>query len=204
LNKRLPNSTRSRRGQRVELGRRRPDRVSRRAPTSFPAISSSGLSPLGPLMMPCPLWADFVAKDGCDGWMLVGRFTNGDRLCPPAPRRSLRNSYATQHTAHERVAVAQPTTRAAAGSGRWQQGQTRPGHLAVRRDCSKPSVPANDRATSRACSWISRGILRDGSFGQHCGLSGHRSQSSLLARYRSVLPSCTVPLVPSRFPAGQW
>src|ERR1700676_686305 len=41
------------------------------------------------------------------------------------------------------------------------------------RDRSKPSVPANDRATSRACSWISRGILRDDSFGQHCGLSGH-------------------------------
>jgi hypothetical protein len=57
-------------------------------------------------------------------------------------------------------------------------------------------VPANDRATFRACSWMSRGILRDGSFGQHCGLSGHTSQSSLLARYRSVLPSCTVPLVP--------
>src|ERR1700737_3280515 len=60
--------------------------------------------------------------------------------------------------------------------------------LRSRRDCSNPSVPANDRATSRACSWISRGILRDGSFGQHCGLSGHTSQSSLLARYRSVLP----------------
>src|SRR6476660_1780665 len=76
--------------------------------------------------------------------------------------------------------------------------------LRSRRDCSKLSVPANDRATSRACSWISRGILRDGSFGQHCGLSGHTSQSSLLARYRSVLPSCTVPLVPSRLPLGQW
>jgi CRP-like cAMP-binding protein len=35
--------------------------------------------------------------------------------------------------------------------------------------------------------WMSRWILRDGSFGQHCGLSGHASQSSLLARYRSVL-----------------
>lgn len=30
-----------------------------------------------------------------------------------------------------------------------------------------------------ACSWISRGILRDGSFGQHCGLSGHTSQKRL-------------------------
>src|SRR5665213_1149861 len=67
-----------------------------------------------------------------------------------------------------------------------------------------PSVSASERAASRACSWISRGILRDGSFGQHRGLSGHTSLLSLLARYRSVLPSCTVPLVPSRFPPGQW
>jgi hypothetical protein len=58
--------------------------------------------------------------------------------------------------------------------------------------------------TSRAYSWMSRGILRDGFFGQHCGLSGHISQSSLLARYKSVLPLCTVPLVPSRFLPGQW
>ena len=36
------------------------------------------------------------------------------------------------------------------------------------RDVSKPSVPANDRARSRACSWMSRGILRDDYFGQHC------------------------------------
>ena len=27
------------------------------------------------------------------------------------------------------------------------------------RDCSKPSAPASDRTTSRACSWMSRGIL---------------------------------------------
>jgi hypothetical protein len=41
----------------------------------------------------------------------------------------------------------------------------------------------------------------------HCASdrSGNVScmQLSLLARYRSVLPSCTVPLVPSCFPAGQ-
>src|SRR5437763_6289636 len=36
--------------------------------------------------------------------------------------------------------------------------------LRSHRDSSKASVPANDRATSRACSWTSRGILRDGSF----------------------------------------
>jgi hypothetical protein len=58
--------------------------------------------------------------------------------------------------------------------------------LRSRRDFSKSSVPANDRATSRAFSWMSRGILHDGSFGQHWGLSGHTWQSSLLARYRSV------------------
>ena len=50
--------------------------------------------------------------------------------------------------------------------------------LRSRRDSSKASVSASERATSRACSWMSRGILRDGSFGQHCGLSGHTSQSS--------------------------
>jgi hypothetical protein len=60
--------------------------------------------------------------------------------------------------------------------------------LRSRRDCSKASVSASERATSLACSWMSRGILRDGSFGQHCGLSGHTSQSSLLARYRSSCP----------------
>jgi hypothetical protein len=75
--------------------------------------------------------------------------------------------------------------------------------LRSRRDCSKPSVPANDRATSRACSWMSRGILRVGSFGQHLGFSGQTSQSRLLARYRRVLPSCTVPLVLSSLPPGQ-
>ena len=30
------------------------------------------------------------------------------------------------------------------------------------RDCSKLSVSVSDRAMYRACSWISRGILRDG------------------------------------------
>jgi hypothetical protein len=46
--------------------------------------------------------------------------------------------------------------------------QVRKSHLNLlrsRRDCSKLSVPTNDRAMSRACSWISRGILRAGSFG---------------------------------------
>src|SRR4051794_11969230 len=55
------------------------------------------------------------------------------------------------------------------------------------RDCSKPLVPANDRATSRACSWMSRGILRDGSFGQHCGLSGQTLQSELACAIQKCL-----------------
>src|SRR5437763_11400051 len=38
------------------------------------------------------------------------------------------------------------------------------------------------RAISRAPSWMERGILRAGSFGQHCGFSEQHSQSSLLAR----------------------
>jgi hypothetical protein len=54
--------------------------------------------------------------------------------------------------------------------------------LRSRCDCSNASVPTSDRATSRACSWMLRGIFRAGSFGQHRDLSEHRSQSSLLAR----------------------
>jgi hypothetical protein len=156
--------------------------------------------------------ADFVAKSAATdgGRPAISKAIGFD---PPAGRAlpPLRDTQG-----HERVAFAQPALRAAAGSERWPPAQTLPGHLAghavgadrasgcassVRtssrsscRSCryrSKPSVPANDRATSRACSWLSRGILRDGSFGQHCGLSGHASESSLLARYRRVLPSCT-------------
>jgi hypothetical protein len=46
------------------------------------------------------------------------------------------------------------------------------------------ALGANERPgnVAGARSWISRGILRDGSFGQHCGLSGHIPQSRLLAR----------------------
>ena len=61
--------------------------------------------------------------------------------------------------------------------------------LRSRRDCSKAGVPANDLARSRASSSISRGILRCGVLGQHRDLSGHGSQSSLLARYNRVRPS---------------
>jgi hypothetical protein len=117
-----------------------------------------------------------------------------------------------------------PASRAAAGSGRRRQEQTHPGTPWAAQ--SKPTEPQDTLQVREthldllaltqalgsserpgnvpgACSWMSRGILREGSFGQHCSLSGHTSQSSLLARYRSVLPSCTVPLVPSCFPPGQ-
>ena len=72
-------------------------------------------------------------------------------------------------------------------------------------DVATSRIPRCQRTTGRRpgrAHVCCAGILRDGSFGQHCGLSGHASQSSLLARYKSVLPPCTVPLVPSRFPAG--
>jgi hypothetical protein len=50
--------------------------------------------------------------------------------------------------------------------------------LRSRRDFSKSSVPANDRATSRACSWMSRGILRDGSLDSTAVWAGiHRSRA---------------------------
>ncbi len=46
-----------------------------------------------------------------------------------------------------------------------------------RHDCSKASVLASARATSRASSWMLRGILRSGAFGQHLDLSGQGPQS---------------------------
>jgi len=36
--------------------------------------------------------------------------------------------------------------------------------------------------------WMLRRMLRDGSFGQHCGLSGHKSQSSLLSPFGPADP----------------
>jgi hypothetical protein len=84
--------------------------------------------------------------------------------------------------------VGRPTLQA--GSKRWRPKQTHPGlprgprnrsrsslrmrlrcanrisiFFRSRRNCSKPSVPPKERATSRARSRISRGILRDGSLG---------------------------------------
>src|ERR1700733_12960136 len=175
----------------------------------------------------CLLRADFVAEVGCLGWIAVSlRSRTGFDL--PALRLSTQlRHYAVHRTGYgggrgnreggrlKFWAMAARTNLFWAPRG--PRSRSRPSlrmrfkcanrisiFLRSRCDCSKPSVPANDRAMSRACSWMSRGILRAGSFGQHCGLSGHTSQSSLLARYRSVLPSCTVPLVPSRFPPGQW
>ena len=44
--------------------------------------------------------------------------------------------------------------------------------LRLRRDCSNAAVPTSARATSRASSWMLRGILRSGALGQHLGFSG--------------------------------
>lgn len=61
--------------------------------------------------------------------------------------------------------------------------------LRSRRDFSKLFGADERSGNVSACSWMSRGILRDGSFGQHWGLSGHTSQSSL-PRY-STSPAST-------------
>jgi hypothetical protein len=74
--------------------------------------------------------------------------------------------------------------------------------LRSRRDCSKVQYPQTNGQRLGRVRGCRAGSCAMG-FEQHCGLSGHTSQSSWLARHRSVLPSCTVPLVPSRFPPGQ-
>jgi hypothetical protein len=54
--------------------------------------------------------------------------------------------------------------------------------LRLRRDCSNAVVLASALATSRASSWMLRGILRSGAFGQHLGFSGQGPQSDTLVR----------------------
>ena len=118
--------------------------------------------------------ADFVAKVGGDrGFGTLSLTSVG--FDPPIPA-ALRNFDATQCTKPEREAVVRPALRTVAGSERWRPEQTHPGHprgprsrsrpsfrmrfrcanlisifLRSCRDRSKLSVPANDRATSRAC-----------------------------------------------------
>jgi hypothetical protein len=65
------------------------------------------------------------------------------------------------------------------------------------------NLSASARATSRASSWILPGIFRAGSFGQHCILNGHTSQSSLLALYSSWSSFTILPVVVSTLLAGQ-
>jgi hypothetical protein len=90
---------------------------------------------------------------------------------PRGPRRRSRPSLRIRFKCANRISDLLALTPATAQSRRWQRATwQRLGHART-----------------------SRGILRDGSFGQHCGMSEHTSQSSLLARYRSVLPPCTVP-----------
>src|SRR6476659_4585830 len=54
--------------------------------------------------------------------------------------------------------------------------------LRSRRDVFPSEDLAITRAMSRAPSWIERGTLRAGLFGQHLDLRAHPSQSRLLAR----------------------
>jgi hypothetical protein len=65
------------------------------------------------VFVPILLQKSAVADD------VVRPFHLGRRGLVPRPRRSLRNFYATQYTEPERVAVARPAMRAAAGSERW-------------------------------------------------------------------------------------
>jgi hypothetical protein len=70
-----------------------------------------------------------VAKVGCYRW--IGRpFRRATGFDPPA-LTLLRNSNATRCTEPERVVDERPAMRAAAGSERWQQEQTRLGRLVV-------------------------------------------------------------------------
>jgi hypothetical protein len=135
--------------------------------------------------------------------MSLGGFTWGGGVWP-RPRRSLRNFYATQYTGPERVAVAQPVMRAAAGYAARTNSSWAPRGPRSR---SRPSFRMRFKCANRIFALTSRllkvfgaskrpgnvsGVFmdvarqRDGSFRQHWGMSGHTSQSSLLARNRSV------------------
>ena len=76
------------------------------------------------------------------------------------------------------------------GNGRHPGRQFRKRHQAInprsRRRMMNAWTPdlTIARATSRAASWTDRMTRRPGSPGQHCGFSGHASQSCLEARYR--------------------
>src|SRR4029077_16511121 len=76
---------------------------------------------LDPGITPC-------CKSRMPGIGSFGLFFGGGALSP-RPLRFLRNSNSTRCTELLPVAVAQPMTRAAAGSERWQLEQTRPGRL---------------------------------------------------------------------------
>ncbi len=70
-----------------------------------PQLRRQGRRAVFVVMRQLPLLADFVAKVGYNPWMLVGRFTNGDRLWSTGPDAlyatpTLRNSYSTQAAAN--------------------------------------------------------------------------------------------------------
>jgi hypothetical protein len=73
---------------------------------------------------PCLLLADFVAKVRCNGlgWRALVKTHDFDALALTL----FTNSEATQCTEPQLVAVVPPVLRAAGGSERWLQEQTRP------------------------------------------------------------------------------
>ena len=69
-----------------------------------------------------------------------------------------------------------------------------------------PTFPgvSNGAGQIASPSWIERGTLRTGLFGQHVDFRAHPAQSCLVARYRIVASSFTsVPVVVSVLPPGQ-
>jgi hypothetical protein len=142
------------------------------------------------------------------------------------PRRSLRYFTLRNTQSPERAAVAQPAMRTAlvlSGGGRNKLISERsgPGVEAHRASGCASSVRTACRSTSCADAAIARSPRCQQTTGQrlgrahglpaalarwflrqHCCLSGQTSQVELARTIRSVLPSCTVPRVSSRFRPG--
>ena len=138
---------------------------------------------------------DFRVRHVCSWQILLrksaaadGRSANhlGAMGFDPRPRRSVRNFYATQCTKPQRVAVAQLAMRAAAGSGRWQPEQIRPGRLV---DHAVEAGRASECASSaRTAANRPRKLLSEARF---VGMTNPASSKHLktLERVKGIEPS---------------
>jgi hypothetical protein len=143
--------------------------------------------------------------------MLVGHFTTGDRLGPPAPMLSKQLLRYATHSAwaggwRSRNQRCEPPQVLGDGSkdklvlGTSRSTQSKPTEL---QDALQVREPHLDLLALPPRLFEALGT------GERTGnitgvLMDVARRTSLLARYRSVLPSCMVPLVPSCFPPGQW